>query len=271
MRGFRRTRFSKELARGEFGLRAWAKELVARYFGKGSQDVALFAHHLSRALGEAGCPICRLVRESEERWIWTLLYEFTGDPEIHALLARSLGLCAPHADLMRKVVEGRRLMTPSGVARLYETVVKTLTRELQRGLTRGGANKTECPLCVYAKGTAERQVYFLARLLPAQEWKKEYKASDGLCWPHARQVLAHAPREVQEWLTQDLAGRLERLHRNLSELQRKQRYDVPEPATPEEVDSWREALWRLGGMTFEELLVRDEGGAESPAGRRRSK
>jgi len=223
-----------------------------------AEESALFSHQLRRALREPGCPICRLVRESEERWIWTLLYEFTGDPEIHALLARSLGLCAPHADLMRKVVEGRRLMTPSGVARLYETVVKALEGELRQGRLRGNAKKPECPLCTYAKNTAERQAYFLAQLLSTREWQKEYEASDGLCWPHVRQVLAQAPREVQEWLTQDFAGRLERLHRNLSELQRKQRYDVPEPVTPEEADSWREALWRLGGMAFEGLLVEDD-------------
>lgn len=223
-----------------------------------AEESALFSHQLRRALREPGCPICRLVRESEERWIWTLLYEFTGDPEIHALLARSLGLCAPHADLMRKVVEGRRLMTPSGVARLYETVVKALEGELRQGRLRGNAKKPECPLCTYAKNTAERQAYFLAQLLSTREWRKEYEASDGLCWPHVRQVLAQAPREVQEWLTQDFAGRLERLRRNLSELQRKQRYDVPEPVTPEEADSWREALWRLGGMAFEGLLVEDD-------------
>ena len=223
-----------------------------------AEESALFSHQLRRALREPGCPICRLVRESEERWIWTLLYEFTGDPEIHSLLARSLGLCAPHADLMRKVVEGRRLMTPSGVARLYETVVKALEGELRQGRLRGNAKKPECPLCTYAKNTAERQAYFLAQLLSTREWRKEYEASDGLCWPHVRQVLAQAPREVQEWLTQDFAGRLERLRRNLSELQRKQRYDVPEPVTPEEADSWREALWRLGGMAFEGLLVEDD-------------
>ncbi|MBC7098416.1 hypothetical protein H5T52_04780 [Candidatus Bipolaricaulota bacterium] len=223
-----------------------------------AEESALFSHQLSRALGEPGCPICRLVRESEERWIWTLLYEFTGDPEIHTLLARSLGLCALHADLMRKVVEGRRLMTPSGVARLYETVVNALERKLQQGLLRGNANKTECPLCTYANGTAERQAYFLARLLSTREWQKEYKASDGLCWPHGRLVLKQASRGVQSWLMGDFVQRLERLGGLLAELQRKQRYDVPEPVTPEEADSWREALWRLGGMTFNQLLIGDD-------------
>ena len=149
-------------------------------------------------------------------------------------------------------------MTPSGVARLHETVVKALEGELRQGRLRGNAKKPECPLCTYAKNTAERQAYFLAQLLSTREWRKEYEASDGLCWPHVRQVLAQAPRAVQGWLTQDFAGRLERLRRNLSELQRKQRYDVPEPVTPEEADSWREALWRLGGMAFEGLLVEDD-------------
>jgi len=196
------------------------------------------------------------VREGEERWSWNLLYEFTGDPEVHESFARSLGLCAHHARLLERVVEGRRLMTPSGVARLYETVVRELSRRLaalQPRLKRDG-----CPLCAYAGELAERESYTLARLLRNPRWREGFADSDGLCLPHLQTVLPHADREVRKWLLTDFRRRLVELERRLGELQRKQRYDVEETLTPEEAASWREALWRLGGMDYDGLLVEDD-------------
>ena len=225
-------------------------------FKRGTQpeELALFSGALRRALTRPGCPICRLVRESEERWIWTLLYEYTGDPRTHASFSRSFGLCSHHGQLMRRVVEGRRLMTPSGVARLYETAV----RELKSQLAFPARVRDGCPLCSYAARTADRHAYFLARLLDGEEWRAAFSHSQGLCWPHLRALLPHADREVRGWITRDFRGRLEGLERDLIELQRKQRYDVPEELSPSEADSWREALWRLGGMYYDGLLVGDD-------------
>ena len=80
---------------------------------KETDELGLAAVYLSRALKEEGCPICRRVRESEERWIWTVLYELTGDPELYEKFAGSLGLCREHAALMaQQVVETRELNYP---------------------------------------------------------------------------------------------------------------------------------------------------------------
>jgi len=217
----------------------------------------LFTRHLREALSAPGCPICRLVRESEEKWLWTLLYEFTGDPEVHGKFVASLGLCAAHAHLMKLVVEGRRLMTPSGVARLYESTVRSLLARLAGYPGRGKPRPDECPLCKYAQETAEREAYFLASLLREEGWRKAFEGSDGLCWPHFSLTLSQAHPELRKWLVDEYRRRLSGLLHRLSELQRKQRYDVSEPISREEADSWREALWRLGGTVFEGLLVKD--------------
>lgn len=218
------------------------------------EELAVFSGALRRAFAEPGCSICRLVRESEERWIWTLLYEYTGDPRTHATFSRTFGLCSRHARLMRQVVEGRRLMTPSGVARLYETAV----RELKSRLAFPHKRQDGCPLCSYAARTEERQAYFLARLLEGEEWREAFSRSQGLCWPHVRALLPHAGREVRGWVLRDFTRRLESLERDLAELQRKQRYDVCEGPSPREAGSWQEALWRLGGMCYDQLLVGDD-------------
>ena len=48
---------------------------------KRKEELGLAAVHLERALREEGCSLCRRIREAEERWIWNVLYELTGDPE----------------------------------------------------------------------------------------------------------------------------------------------------------------------------------------------
>ncbi len=212
---------------------------------------ALFTYHLREKLGLKGCPLCRMVRESEEHWGWTLLYEFTGDPEIHERFARAGGLCAEHGELIRRIVESRQLVTPSGVARLYETV----TREsLHNHLSAGGQ---DCPLCRYRRQAEERYTYFLADTLADPDWQELFTHSDGLCMSHFELVMKQANHEAAEFLRNDQSRRLRELLLLLQELQRKQRYDVPEPLTPEESASWHEVLWRFGGMHFDHLLVHD--------------
>ncbi len=214
---------------------------------------ALFTYHLRKKFEQGGCPLCRMVRESEEHWGWTLLYEFTGDPEIHDRFAKAGGLCTEHGELIRMIVESRQLVTPSGVARLYETV----TKEFLRDLSTTRSENQDCPLCRYRKQAEERYAYFLATTLLDPAWQESFAHSDGLCMSHFALVKQHAKREVAEFLVNDQSRRLHELLHLLQELQRKQRYDVPEPLTPEESASWREALWRFGGMHFEHLLVHD--------------
>jgi len=218
---------------------------------------ALFTHHLHDTITQPGCVMCRLVRESEEQWLWNLLYEYTGDPQIHARFADSLGLCGQHAELMRMIVEKRQLVTPSGVARLYDTVSREELLHLSRTDHRPETRKDDCPLCRYHDEVAERKASFLARALADNTWWKEYALSDGLCQGHLKVVLSQADRSIATMLRDDHAKRLRDLSHLLQELQRKQRYDVPEQLTHEEASSWREALWRFGGMSFDSLLLSD--------------
>ncbi|MGC9529213.1 MAG: hypothetical protein ACP5G2_01145 [Candidatus Bipolaricaulaceae bacterium] len=198
--------------------------------------------------------MCRLVRRGEENWLWSLLYEFNGDPHVHARFAGSFGLCAFHgALLLELVVRERRLMTASAVARLYESALRRWRQAAPGQLPAAG----QCLLCEYAHGAEDRYGYFLARALVGQGWRATYARSDGLCRPHLANVCAHASATIRGWLTADFAARLSELTGRLQELQRKQRYEDPNVPTPAEVASWREAVWRMGGMHFDRLLISD--------------
>lgn len=214
------------------------------------------AVYLEKAMQKRGCPICRRVRETEERWIWNVLYELTGDAEIHKRFAASLGLCREHAALMAQVVETRELVTPTGVARLYETVAVHAVEEVERIRGREPLSRKNCPLCEIAQEAADREAWSLGRLLVDPEFWRVYESSDGLCLPHFSLVSQRTPAQIRTKLGKDFRRRLARLLQNLRELQRKERFDVNESLTPEEIQSWREALWRLAGMTYSEPLIK---------------
>lgn len=62
--------------------------------------MALFLSELERALREAGCSLCRIVRRHEEVWLFHTLWEFTGDPRVRQRFDESFGLCSSHARLL---------------------------------------------------------------------------------------------------------------------------------------------------------------------------
>lgn len=220
-------------------------------------NLGLAAVYLAKAMREPGCPLCRRVREAEERWVWNVLYELTGDPEVHERFAASFGFCRDHTVLLAQVVETRELVTPTGVARLYTSaVVQALAALAALPGRRKTLPREACPLCTVAQEVADRESWFLGRLLGDPELWEAYVASDGLCLPHFLSVWAQAPKKVRSVFLADFRRRLAGLHERLGELQRKERFDVDELPRPEEIASWREALWRLSGMSYEEPLIK---------------
>ena len=240
---------------------------------------ALFLSELERALQKEGCPLCRIVRKHEEAWLFHTLWEFTGDPEVRKRFDESFGLCSPHARLISRVVEDHHL-GGSGVARIYETIVWRFREKLAAllpapsrwdlrrwlkipslGPEPSALEELQgklCPLCVASTRSAEGVVFFLGQALQDPHWRRKYQASDGLCNPHLLQTLrddrVRQNAEVWEFLVEDHLQRLGELQHRLYELQRKQSYDVHEPVTQEEAQSWQEALWRFTGTHFETLL-----------------
>jgi len=201
---------------------------------------------LEQALAGLRCPICALTHSMERRWLWTLLYEHSGDLSVHEALAAAVGLCATHGALVEEVVGERRLASSGAAARLYLTVVNEVRRKLGEGVRR--APVPDCPLCKRVGETERRLAGTLARALRDGKWRDVYEGSDGLCLPHLDLCLAELRGEAREWLRVDANRRLTELAGRLAELCRKHRYDVDEEVTDEESVAWKEALWRIGGQ-----------------------
>ncbi len=234
---------------------------------------------LEKAFKQRHCCICRLVRETEEQHTWFFLYEHTGDPPMRHRFDETFGFCHYHGQLAAGIVFEREMMSESATARLYETVVMTY-REALEGLSRtkqgikalgrkgnfpGVASTETCLVCEASRQAVTGYIGALLRILDEERHRTDYVHSDGLCNPHLALSVRKAEPDTKRFLLEDHERRMERLQKRLSELKRKYSYDANETPTPEERDSWVEALWRFTGVAWEELLIK----RQEPGHRRR--
>jgi hypothetical protein len=226
-----------------------------------------------------GCSVCRIARIRAENWVWHILYECTGDPEVRDRFDRSLGLCGPHAHLMLRVAKRHPSVGIGGVARMYESVLAPVqfeveahgrtgsSTELWKGMGawfRNHPTPPSCMLCTESIDTARGQLYFLLQALREEPdaWKLAFEHSDGLCVPHIKLALndtqVYADPSLRAYLVSDQRRRMNRLAENLAGFLHKQSYNAYEPIAPGEAAATEEAIWRLNGMEFPELLWREE-------------
>lgn len=95
---------------------------------------------LKRAFRQPGCPLCRLRREREERYLFHLLYENVNDPSSREHLARGMGLCTRHAwELQAMEQHHWHDGMVNGI--LYEDLAGRVLDTLTDHLTRGPASR----------------------------------------------------------------------------------------------------------------------------------
>jgi hypothetical protein len=115
-----------------------------------------YYHELKAALEEPGCPFCRLLTKSADRYLDAVLWEMVNDSRQRSELNEARGYCQAHGWLM--VRNGAAL----GIAILMNDVVRTLLAELEAnpvkaetgslfqgllpGLARKGATKVNADL-----------------------------------------------------------------------------------------------------------------------------
>jgi len=85
------------------------------------------------AFREPGCPICRLARQAESRYVFHVLYEYVNDGEVRAVLAASHGFCRRHAWELQRL-ELADWGTGMGTAILYEDFVGGILTTLRESL-----------------------------------------------------------------------------------------------------------------------------------------
>ncbi len=226
---------------------------------------------IQRALGEPGCAFCRLMAQSADRYLDTVLWEMVTDPDARSEINLARGYCRQHGWLLVRV--GAAL----GVAIISHGVLDTLLRELSsfpqenapeellqswlRGLERRRPSRlteklvaalspqTPCPVCVQQQAL-ERQLAetLLAHLDEPGGLAGIYRESDGLCLEHFRLMLTFARKApAAGMLVSAQRSVWERLHAELGEFIRKKDFRFKDELFGSEKDAWRRALEAISG------------------------
>jgi len=228
-------------------------------------------HDLRDALGQPGCPICRLKADAGDHFVESLLWESVTDPATRAKLRRSQGFCQDH--MWRMMRRGSSLGAAIITRDLLERAIKELVEgafhpprmvslrraveslDRQRPTTATSVlvqhlePQAGCPACEWsAKMEGLYLGDLLKHLLGEEGLLQSYRASEGLCLPHFRQALTLVRSEpefdalvgVQRAVWEGLVG-------DLSEFIRKSDHRFRHEAWGEERDAWIRAIGALAG------------------------
>lgn len=95
--------------------------------------IGLITIDLKLAFRQPGCPICRLRQETEERYLFNLLYENVTDGTTRLYWVRGLGFCPHHTWLLQAVAQ-QQWNDGMGVGMLYEDLTERILNALSADL-----------------------------------------------------------------------------------------------------------------------------------------
>lgn len=216
------------------------------------------------ACNQPGCPVCRMVEHSNERYLDNLLYENVNDGELRNHLRHSLGFCNRHA---WQLLEFGDVL---GISIIYHDILGNVLKNLPEGalpdqeagwlpsllnkVPRSLASKQEiavqalkpdarCPACEQEDRTVEIILSELTSALQNEELSAALSNSTGLCLPHLCQAFQHT-RETGSFnqLLSISRNKIEGLHQELAEFIRKSDYRFRQEGLGSERDSGRRAI-----------------------------
>lgn len=179
-------------------------------------------HQVLDALGQEGCPVCRLGLRAVSRHLDVLSYENVNDPRTRSELRAARGFCNWHAwQFAEEIHDGL------GTAIIYRDIIGELLDVLgaRRQRSRWGgalsrapdfpraladrlAPQQECPACRCLRQSSGRYLDTLIAQIPESAFRARYLASDGLCLPHLLTGLRNLVGPYHDLLTQAFGQRL---------------------------------------------------------------
>lgn len=224
-------------------------------------------YDLSQAFGERGCALCRLLAQAADGYIDALLWELVNDPALREELNESRGYCREHAWLlvrhgaslgaaimMKDIVDTLRRVAAAGKFEPPAFSFRQLFNASQPGSTSAKlaadlAPQKPCPVCLKIESN---ETYYLAALRQhftgPDTLAPAYRASDGLCLPHFRQVLASTTdAETFTALVEAQKEIWQRLSAELDEFIRKKDHRFQHESYGPEGDSWLRAIEAVVG------------------------
>jgi len=231
------------------------------------------SHHtvyfdLRDSLGSPGCALCALALRSMRRYFETLGYESVNDPGIRNAVRAARGFCEVHGRMLREARDAlgtaiihRDLLTTFADA-LGGTVYRAsslgdLLRQAIGGQSsansNGGADalapQEPCPACARRQSTDQLYIDVLMQHLNEDALLPLFRKSAGLCLPHLRQALRHAPdASAFERLQAAQLAIWQRLGAELDEFIRKHDHRYAAEPAGAEGSSWSRAGELVSGQ-----------------------
>ncbi len=181
---------------------------------------------LADLLGHAGCPLCRLRRDSSDRYLRALLWESVNDIGFRERLTAGRGFCRQHA---HAALAADRAQSGSslGAAILLMSVTRTRLAELERlpvSRTRrareavsSASRPPDCPVCGHVAEAERMTVERLLARLTDPAWRAAFATAE-LCLDDLLRMWSTATdRRVEQW-PEVAAAQLARIERVVTRL-----------------------------------------------------
>ena len=190
-------------------------------------------YELREALSQPGCPVCKLERETERRYLDTLFYELVNDYRTRAQLLEAGGFCPTHT---ATIFEERNSVL--GIAIIYRDLLAHFSEQ---------NTSPRCPLCELLK-EKERHCFFIIR----KQWvelKSHWGERTFFCKRHLGGIerdekcfseIADLTRKSLNTIQEDLSRFIEKFDYRKAHL----------PLRKEEEISWQEALEFFAGKVL---------------------
>lgn len=181
-----------------------------------SGSVDFLTATLERALGRSRCAICELRAETEERWLWTFLWELVNDPGVREQLAAAWGFCPRHGWRLHAVAR-QGSFGGLGPAIVFADLGQRLAALLasdgrQPGRLVARLEPARCRPCLAGEQSEETYLQWLVGNLDRPSFRERYAAAGGVCLPHLRTALEQTSQPGAARFLIDVARkRLERL------------------------------------------------------------
>jgi Family of unknown function (DUF6062) len=176
---------------------------------------------LADLLGQTGCPLCRLRRESSERYLRTLLWEGVNDIGFRERLALGRGFCRRHS---REILAADRAQSGGslGAAILLASVTRRRLDELRNLPARPGRRARKafdtvrepaaCPVCSHIAQADQMALDRLLVRLADPAWRRALQSAE-LCLDDLVRMWAIASDGRHEPWPEVAAAQLARIER----------------------------------------------------------
>ncbi|WP_171816306.1 DUF6062 family protein [Thermotoga profunda] len=126
---------------------------------------------------DQSCPICKLINESMEKLIDTILYELVNDPQVRSNL-RTMGLCRKHVEIIERYLHHHPELGLLGIAIIYEDILDHKLKTIKQN--ESDIYSCSCYLCNHESQLEEVYTSSFGKILSETDGMILFSQSDSV-------------------------------------------------------------------------------------------